>query len=234
MTTFHRPLRSLLPTLLLLLLSVAADARAAPPARARGGEQLERVAMLQRQLLALTALETVTVRSLTNALNARVEPPVQVTPYRREWPLRPSAVIAEGQIIEAGPDVMVKLIPASSLELSFEDLAVVLGKLPYFVRDRSAHVGVDSVATRVYAIDHKFKGRAGVLTVQIPTTLPDDTPDREVKAIREGYAAASGATSRGVRVASILFRTPGQLGWPDGTTRTLDEFRTLRRASKKR
>jgi hypothetical protein len=69
---------------------------------------------------------------------------------------------------------------------------------------------------------------------EIPTTLPDDTPDREVKAIREGYAAASGATSRGVRVASILFRTPGQLAWPDGTTRTLEEFRKLRRASRKR
>jgi hypothetical protein len=235
MTTLHRQLRHLLPALLLLPLSLAVEAQAAPSAPGRGPDQRERVAMLQRQLLALTALETVTVQSLTDALNARVGPPVQVTPYRREWPLLPSTLIAEGQIVQAGTDlVYVEVVPAQALNLSFEDLAIVLAKLPYYLESRSGHVGVDSVASRIYAIDHRFRGKAGILDVQIPTRLPDDTPDREVKAIREGYAVASGATSRDVRVASIQFRTPGQVGWPDGRTRTLDEFRKLKRATKKR
>ena len=202
--------RHRLPAVVLVLgLVPGALAAAAPrsPVAGRTPGQRERVLQLQQRVLALAAVEAVTVESLASALGVRLAPPVQVHEHRREWPVLPSDVFADGTITEAGRHIIVSMKPAPALQLAFEDLAPTLSALPYFMDSRSSHIDAHSLATRVYAIDHTFEGKGGVLRLQIPTTLPADTPDHDARARDQGYASMYGINSRIALVETIHFTT---------------------------
>lgn len=201
--------RRLRAIVLVLGLMPAAVAAAAPrsPVAGRTPAQRERVVRLQQRVLALAAVEAVTVQSLASALGVQLAPPVQIHEYRREWPVLPSDVFADGTITEAGRDIIVSMKPAPALQLAFEDLAPTLSALPYFMESPSRHIDAHSLATRVYAIDHTFEGKGGVLRLQIPTTLPADTLDHDAKARDQGYASMYGTNPRIVLVETIHFTT---------------------------
>jgi hypothetical protein len=164
------------------------------------------VALLARRILAVSNLRPLTPEGIVAALGAEVGPPEMVTEARREWAIRPSALYAGGTIAQGRRGwIMVEVTPSPELQVSFEDLAAGLLHLPYDPDPHQAHVGgLDSVATQVFGTNHTFLVPAGLLQVQVPTSIPDDVPDHDVKAMDEGYDTARGVNSRTVRVGTIL------------------------------
>ena len=188
---------------------------------------------LQRRVLALAGIERMTVQGATDALGVKLQTPQQIHERRREWPITPNDVIAAGVIIEAGSNILIEIKPAPTLQLSFEDLAVVLTKQPYYLDPRQSHVGADSVATKIYAIDHAFRVKAGELRVQVPVSLPSDTPDHGVQAIRRGRDQTLGVlNARDARVHAIFFSTDVSRA-PEASMMVPLEQRRKRRAARR-
>lgn len=210
-------------------LTLAASAQAEPSRSPRTAEAREAVASLQRRLHALAGVERMTVQTAAEALRVTLEAPVQVHERRREWPIRPDAVLSGGAIIEAGSDILIKVKPSALLRLSFEDVAVVLMRHPYYLDPRQRHVDTDSVATMVYAIDHAFLVKAGEMRIQVPVTLPATVPEHGVKAIGQGYDQAHRASAaQAAHVDTIYFSTDLSRAQPAAMAKPLAERRRQR------
>ena len=216
-------------SIVLLVLTASRAAAQAGPAGPAPRTQRQGVASLQKRVLALAAIERMTVQGAAEALGVTLQSPEQIHERRREWPLTPNEVIAGGEIIEAGSNILIEIKPAPTLRLSFEELAAILMKQPYYLDPRESHVGADSVATKIYAIDHAFRVKAGELRVQVPVTLAPDTPNHGVQAIRRGYNQALGAPdARDARVDAIFFSTDVSRAPEPSMSAPLDQRRKRR------
>ena len=130
--------------------------------------------------------------------------PKKVTEHRQEWSVHPSDLYAGGRIVQAGDWVVVEVAPAATLQVSFEDLSAGMLALPYWRDDAQAPVGEDPAETRVFAANHMFLVPAGLLAVQVPTSVPQHALDYDSKTAREAHETTIGAISRTVRVGTIL------------------------------
>jgi hypothetical protein len=163
-----------------------------------------KVAELQRRMLAAARLPQLTPETIMDALALEVDPPRMISDRRREWSVHPSELYAGGRIVEAGDWVVVEVAPAAALQVSFEDLASGMLTLPYWRDDAEAPVGEDPAERRLFAANHMFLVPAGMLAVQVPTTVPAHALDHDVKAAREAHQTTIGLISRSVLVGTIL------------------------------
>ncbi len=103
----ERHVASALSIVLLVLTASRAAAQAAPAGPAPR-PQRQGVASLQKRVLALAAIERMTVQGAAEALGVTLQSPEQIHERRREWPLTPNEVIAGGEIIEAGSNILIE------------------------------------------------------------------------------------------------------------------------------
>jgi hypothetical protein len=200
----HHPRATIVALTALLSVAQGGEASADPARDTRSADRRDTVALLKARIVAVSALNPLTPESIIAALGAEAGPPEMLSKYRREWTLRPSDLYAGGTIAQTKDRVFVEFTPAKALQVSFEDLVGGLLKVPYYSDLREAHHGEDSVATRVYAVDHVFLVTAGELRIQVPTSVPAEATNQSVKALEEGFATTRGLNSRTVRVDTIL------------------------------
>jgi hypothetical protein len=163
-------------------------------------------------------------------LGTRLGAQRNATEYRMEWSLEPTQLIAEGSAVGVRGKAwtLLEIVPHPSLDLTFEDFVPYLLDASYSLDALRVHLVHDSVATSITRIRHVFRIEGGELTIEVPTTVPPETPDQDSKATTEGWDAAKGRSSNRSQVVTVYFNN--ELGRSWRNPRTLRQFREPRKA----
>jgi hypothetical protein len=223
-------------TIVVLVLAVYAPSRAVlgqPPVprvarqsapeirKARAG-----VERLQRQILQISRLSPLDVLVAARAAESSLGDRTDVTKYRTEWQLRPTGLIARGTATKVSDGFFLEIHPRPSVGLTFQDLAPDLLDLPYDVKLRKGHVGEDSLAVVVDAIEHGFRVPSGEIYLNVSTSAPASS---EVKATGEAYDTAKDRTARRNPINSVFFTSIVSDRWTHA--KTLRELRSREKAA---
>jgi hypothetical protein len=163
-------------------------------------------------------------------LGTRLGAQRNATEYRMEWSLEPTQLIAEGTAVGVRGKAwaLVKIAPHPSLDLAFEDFVPHLLDASYTLDARRVHLVHDSVATSITRLKHVFRIEGGEMTIEVPTTVPPETPYQESNAMSEGWNAAKGKSASRSQVVTVYFSN--ELGRSWRNPRTLRQFREPRKA----
>lgn len=186
---------------------------------------------LARQIIELSKwpLENID-QAVVRILGSTLGPPQAVTPYRTEWEIAPTELIAGGTITRVPHSVELSIKPALSLAFAFQDLETFLLDFPFYFEALESHIGEDSMATAARALRYIFRTPLGQITLDEPTTIPPETPMQVIAAKAEGWDALSGRSQRRAVLSEISVGGQRAALW-DPPRRTLREFRAPPRKS---
>jgi hypothetical protein len=162
-------------------------------------------------------------------LGSRPAPPRSPNEVSTKWSLQPTELFVEaiGGVMPGGDSYM-SIVPRPSLGLAFEDFVPLLLDSDHTMVAQRSHPWHDSLATMVENVKHVFRVEVGELIIEVPTTVPKESPNQEEKAIRQGLDAATGSNAQRNRVRVIYFGSGIKQDWE--TTRTLRQLRDRRDA----
>jgi hypothetical protein len=198
---------------------------AAPRAARQSAPEIRKaraeVDALRRQLLQISRLSPLDVLVAVRVVESSLGDRTDVTKYRAEWQLRPTGLIVRGTATKVPDGFFLEIHPHPSVGLTFQDLAPDLLDLPYEVKLRKGHVGEDSLAVVVDALEHVFRVPSGEMYLNVSTSVPAIS---ELKARGEASDTAKDRTVRRNPINSVFFTSIVSDRWTHA--RTLRELRS--------
>jgi hypothetical protein len=200
--------------------------KAARESESAVGKTRAGVERLQRQILRVSRLSPLDVEVAARAVESSLGDRTDVTKYRAEWQLRPTGLVARGTATKVPDGFFLEIHPRPSVGLTFQDLAPDLLDLPYDVKLRKGHVGEDSLAVAVDAVEHVFRVPSGEMYLNVSTSAPASS---EVKATHEAYDTAKDRTATRNPINSVFFTSIVSDRWTHA--KTLRELRSREKAA---
>jgi hypothetical protein len=236
-TLFRRLAAMLVAASLALATFLAETAMADPEGKADGGQAAmargpvsreAQVKRLRQQILAIARRSPLNIERAASRLGSRLGPRKDTTPYRSEWTLEATALIAEGTATRIPSGFVIQLTPLPSLELAFQDFETSLLDRPYTMSLHRSHAGEDSAAVLVRAVDHVFRVNAGELIFDVAVSVPQNSNHQISAAVNQGFDTAEGKLRPRDRIREIRISGVVLPRWEG-----VGSLRTLRRKNPK-
>ena len=125
--------------------------------------------MLAQKLLELAGRSGLGPRDVAAILASELGPARKTTPFRTDYDLAATELIAGGHVATGGAWLAVSLKPAALLGLALQDLEPHFLDCPYSMDVTTAHFP-DGLAIR--SLNHCFLVKAGMLVVSVPPHPP--------------------------------------------------------------